>query len=239
MAGVSCRCSAAITDVEWPDRTLFFQWHRGDVPQADRAFAARSQQYKLVRPEPPAESRDHPQAGALRPGKRPVRGAQHRRRSSRDRRADARRLTWPGSGTSPRREGSIPSGSTSAVPVEDPTVLTRQDWRRPRAGVEPNDLGYWEVRVVARRDDSTVTFGSRPADSPRWRISHSAASSNPSSSSRAPRAARSRRSPGPRVPAASRPGSRATGIRPACWKQRSSASAMSRDRHVQVSAAPQ
>ncbi|MGH9371729.1 MAG: arylsulfatase, partial [Vicinamibacterales bacterium] len=34
---------------DWPDRTLFFQWHRGDIPQMGRAFAARSQRYKLVR----------------------------------------------------------------------------------------------------------------------------------------------------------------------------------------------
>src|SRR4029453_3049416 len=34
----------------WPDRTLFFQWHRGDVPESYRAFAARSQEYKLVQP---------------------------------------------------------------------------------------------------------------------------------------------------------------------------------------------
>jgi len=27
-------------------------------------------------------------------------------------------------------------------------VLTRQDWRGPRAGWKPNDLGHWEVRVV-------------------------------------------------------------------------------------------
>jgi len=33
---------------EWPDRTLYFQWHRGDVPVAYRNCAARSQQYKLV-----------------------------------------------------------------------------------------------------------------------------------------------------------------------------------------------
>src|SRR5207237_3098561 len=39
------------TDVAWPDRTLFFQWHRGDQPEPDRAFAARAQKYKLVRPE--------------------------------------------------------------------------------------------------------------------------------------------------------------------------------------------
>ncbi len=36
----------------WPERTLFFQWHRGDKPEPGRAFAARSQTYKLVRPDP-------------------------------------------------------------------------------------------------------------------------------------------------------------------------------------------
>src|SRR5262249_48232582 len=33
---------------EWPDRHLFFQWHRGDVPELGRAFAARGPRYKLV-----------------------------------------------------------------------------------------------------------------------------------------------------------------------------------------------
>ena len=36
--------------VNWPDRTLFFQWHRGDAPERYRAFAARSQDWKLVQP---------------------------------------------------------------------------------------------------------------------------------------------------------------------------------------------
>jgi len=32
-----------------PDRTLYFQWHRGDEPEKYRAFAARGPKYKLVR----------------------------------------------------------------------------------------------------------------------------------------------------------------------------------------------
>ena len=32
----------------WADRTLYFQWHRGDVPEKYRAFAARGPRYKLV-----------------------------------------------------------------------------------------------------------------------------------------------------------------------------------------------
>lgn len=34
----------------WPDRTLYFQWHRGDAPELNRACAALSQRYKLVQP---------------------------------------------------------------------------------------------------------------------------------------------------------------------------------------------
>ena len=33
---------------DWPDRNLYFQWHRGDVPELYRAFAVRGPRYKLV-----------------------------------------------------------------------------------------------------------------------------------------------------------------------------------------------
>ena len=36
------------TPGNWPGRTLFFQWHRGDEPEKFRAFAARGPKYKLV-----------------------------------------------------------------------------------------------------------------------------------------------------------------------------------------------
>jgi hypothetical protein len=45
---------------------------------------------------------------------------------------------------------------------ENPSVLTRQDWRGPLAGVEPNDLGFWHVQVVrASRFDVTLRFAPR------------------------------------------------------------------------------
>ncbi|MEX2140992.1 MAG: arylsulfatase [Pirellulales bacterium] len=34
--------------IDWPDRNLFFQWHRGDAPELHRAFAVRGPRYKLV-----------------------------------------------------------------------------------------------------------------------------------------------------------------------------------------------
>ncbi|WP_207506929.1 arylsulfatase [Telluribacter humicola] len=37
-------------EVEWPERTLYMQWHRGDEPKPFIAFAARAPRYKLLSP---------------------------------------------------------------------------------------------------------------------------------------------------------------------------------------------
>ena len=45
---------------------------------------------------------------------------------------------------------------------ENPSILTRQDWRGPRAGWNPNDLGFWEVQVArAGRFDVTLHLAPR------------------------------------------------------------------------------
>ena len=36
--------------MQWPDRTLFFQWDSGPIPRRGHAFAVRNQRYKLVQP---------------------------------------------------------------------------------------------------------------------------------------------------------------------------------------------
>jgi arylsulfatase A-like enzyme len=135
------------TDADWPDRTLFFQWHRGDTPDPDRAFAARSQRYKLLRREPPQGSRDVPKLELydleLDPGEEldiaeDQPGLVDRMHSE--------YLAWFRDVSSTRGFGPVRIDLGGAR--EAPTILTRQDWRGPRAGVEPNDLGYWEVNVV-------------------------------------------------------------------------------------------
>jgi arylsulfatase A-like enzyme len=40
----------ARADSTWPDRTLYLQWHRGDMPDPGRNATAVSQRYKLVQP---------------------------------------------------------------------------------------------------------------------------------------------------------------------------------------------
>lgn len=46
--GVSLAPLLRGTETNWPDRNLFFQWHRGDAPQRYQNCAVRSQNWKLV-----------------------------------------------------------------------------------------------------------------------------------------------------------------------------------------------
>ena len=131
----------------WPERTLFFQWQHADRPELGRAFAARAQTYKLLRREPLPGARGTPplelydmehdpfelhDVAALHPD------------------VVAKLYTsyqaWFKDVTSTR--GAEPVRIELGGTRESPTVLTRQDWRGPRAGWEVNDLGYWEVLVV-------------------------------------------------------------------------------------------
>ena len=135
------------SDVPWPDRTLFFQWHRGDRPEPDRAFAARSQKYKLLRPEPPLGSRQVPRLELYDLNNDPWEehnlAAEHRQIVAR---MHADYLAWFQDVAATR--GFDPIRIEVGGPRENPTILTRQDWRGPRAGWGPNDLGSWEVDVA-------------------------------------------------------------------------------------------
>jgi hypothetical protein len=66
--------------------------------------------------------------------------------------------------------GYAPPRIHLGAPQENPSTLTRQDWRGPRAGWGPMDVGYWEVQVsragsyeitlrfAALRGPGTVSF---------------------------------------------------------------------------------
>ncbi len=63
------------------------------------------------------------------------------------------------------RRGYEPPRIVLGAPQENPSVLTRQDWRGPRAGWGPDDLGHWEVEV-ARAGTYTIALKFAPQQEP-------------------------------------------------------------------------
>jgi len=135
-------------DVDWPDRTLYFQWHRGDEPQLYRCFAARDQKYKLVQAQ---GWRGEWSADKLRlelfdiskdPFEKNDIAARHPEIIEKMKR-DYEAWFKDVSSTC----GFAPPRIYLGTPYENPTTLTRQDWRGAK-GWSDKDLGYWEVKVV-------------------------------------------------------------------------------------------
>ena len=160
--GTSLRPLLEASAAPWPDRTLFFQWHRGDVPEKYRAFAARSQRYKLVQPAGagdatggwvPAFKLYDMSADPLE--ERDLAGARPDVVASMKAEYDA----WFEDVTRGLPRPRIAIGA----PEENPVRLTRQDWRGPRAGWTPSSLGHWDVDVV-RAGEYHVTVRIAPRD---------------------------------------------------------------------------
>ncbi len=131
---------------DWPGRTLFFQWHRGDVPEKYRAFAARGPRYKLV------------QAAGVQPGKEwapkfELFDLQDDPFETKDLAADKPDVAadlkkqyeaWFADVT---KKGFDPPRIVVGSEKENPVRLSRQDWRGPKAGWAPESVGYWVVSV--------------------------------------------------------------------------------------------
>ncbi len=132
----------------WPDRTLYFQWHRGDEPEPFRAFAALSQRWKLAQPEGAGNERPPANAPLLLfdmpadPFETTDVATRHPEIVEEMRKGYE---AWFRDVASTR--GFAPPRIRLGSPRENPTTLTRQDWRGPRAGWGPKDLGHWEVEV--------------------------------------------------------------------------------------------
>ncbi len=144
--------------VDWPDRTLFFQWHRGDEPQLHRSCAARSQKWKLVQPlgsfdtKPP----EKPEFLLFDMANDPLElknvAADHPEVVAKMRREYE---AWFADVSS---RGFAPPRIHLGAPQENPLTLTRQDWRGPMAG-GAQGLGHWEVHVSrAGTYDVTLRF---------------------------------------------------------------------------------
>lgn len=144
----------------WPDRTLFFQWHRGDAPEPFRACAARTQRWKLVDGKELYDLERDP--GESRDLAREIPEVVARLRTEYE--------SWfrDVSGT----RGFAPPRIRLGTSHEDPVVLTRQDWRGPRAGWAADSLGHWEVEVVesARYEVTLRMAAAQGAGEARFRL---------------------------------------------------------------------
>jgi arylsulfatase A-like enzyme len=135
--------------IDWPDRTIFLQWHRGDAPELYRAFAARKAEWKLVQakgvPLGQFDARSQPLELfhiAEDPGEQKNVAAEHPEIVAKLR---AEYEAWfRDVGSAGYAPPKIHLGSAK----ENPVVLTRQDWRGPKAAWTPEAVGHWEVDVV-------------------------------------------------------------------------------------------
>ncbi len=138
-----------------PERNLFFQWHRGDVPQRHRAFAVRGERYKLVQAVGSGEKVPGPFRFelfdmAVDPGEqndlaveKPEIVAQMKAVYDR----------WFDDVSATR--GFDPPRIHVGTPHENPLRLSRQDLREGVAG----SAGYWSVRFEPGLYDTRLYFG--------------------------------------------------------------------------------
>ena len=127
---------ANVSPVQWPDRTLYTQWHRGDEPIMYRSCMARTQRWKLVNGK---ELYDM----AADPGEKASVAAQHPDVVAKMRKGYEEWFTDVSA-----TRGYDPPRIVLGAPEENPSLLTRQDWRGPQAGWAPTSLGHWEVSVA-------------------------------------------------------------------------------------------
>ena len=150
----------------WPDRALYFQFHRGDVPTAFRSFAAVGQRYKLVHPSPRGEG---DWDGELKlelydleadPGE--SRNLVTEQSEIVARMSDDYRR-WFEDVSSTRPDNYAPPRIIVGTDHEPITVLTRQDWRRITAdqGWQPTSRGRW---LLSAKEDATFDIEVRLID---------------------------------------------------------------------------
>lgn len=136
----------------WADRTISIQWHRGDRPEPFRGAMTRDQRWKLIGGRELYDlARD--------PAERDDVSAEHPEIVARLR-ADYEAWFRDVSAT----RGYDPPRICLGTKHENPLTLSRQDWRGPKAGWNPDSLGYWEVDVrEAGVYEITLRFTARPS----------------------------------------------------------------------------
>jgi arylsulfatase A-like enzyme len=131
-----------------PDRAIYLQWHRGDLPELGRACMARGPRYKIVQPLGVQEGKSVKDAAFELYDIIADPYEQKNLAAEKPEIVKAMRAgyeTWFAD-VKKERNFQLPRihlGSDK----ENPSVLTRQDMRGPNAGWTPKAHGHWDVFV--------------------------------------------------------------------------------------------
>ena len=143
-------------NIPWPDRTLFIQSHRGDVPVRYHHFAARCQRWKLLHASGFGKEsfvgranfelydmeNDPLEEHNLATKRRDI-----VREMLRDYEA------WFADVGHTRQDNYAPPRIHIGTTHENPVVLTRQDWRHAKGRIwAPDSKGYWELHAAQAGD---------------------------------------------------------------------------------------
>ncbi|MCY4597129.1 MAG: arylsulfatase [Bryobacterales bacterium] len=159
--------SGATAPENWPDRTIYLQNHRGDIPQLNRNASARTQRWKIVQPLGKATDPMPPGAEfelydmSVDPGETNNLAGEHPEIVEKMRRGYEE---WFRDVSS---RGFDPVRIHLGSPREPRTTLSRFDWRGDydeRAGEAA--LGYWPIVIEQQgRYDLVLRFaGPLPSD---------------------------------------------------------------------------
>lgn len=136
-----------------PDRTLFMQWHRGDRPVRYRNYAVITQRHKLYRPEPPVGTPPDAIGDELYdleadPGERTDIADRH---PELVRALRAAYDVWFDDVSSTRPDNYEPPRIRIGAEAENPTTLSRQDWRVDPAMADLGEIALWRTADLTAR----------------------------------------------------------------------------------------
>ena len=152
--------------VDWPDRMLVFQWHHSDAPERYRSCAVRSQEWKLVQPLGSGENWNGKTDFQLYDMAHDPLEMHNVTAENPERVAKLKAAydAWFDDVTG-ARDYSVPQRIFVGAAQENPVLLTRQDWRGPKANWSSEGIGYWELNVITRaRYDIKLRFDPSKAD---------------------------------------------------------------------------
>jgi arylsulfatase A-like enzyme len=153
----------------WPDRILFTQWHRGDVPEKFRAFAARGPRYKLGQAAGvPQDAKWKPKFEIFDIPNDPF--EQHDLAAEKPEEVAKLKKAYDEWFASVTKKGFEPPRIIVGSGKENPVRLSRQDWRGPKAGWGADSIGHWEIKIERAGKYRVTVRSKRPFESFRCEV---------------------------------------------------------------------